>query len=180
MPKKKKAPADFVKWLQSQLKAFRARRFEDLDVEVLGDELQGWVATYRYAVEEHAERLIAILMRREYVYGDWNDLMYESSMLDFAIRHRPSLAKTAPAQIKGAYRLARGRAKLHGEGIWPAKCPWPTLDAFRRAMRARDRNISPSSARATRTSVTCVALHGSRRVTVGIEDLRMRITTGGA
>ena len=61
MPKKK-APADFVKWLQSQLKAFRARRFERLDVEVLGDELEGVVATYRREVLERAERLIPILI----------------------------------------------------------------------------------------------------------------------
>ncbi|MDE2058782.1 MAG: DUF29 family protein [candidate division NC10 bacterium] len=132
MPRKK-SPVDFVKWLQGQLEAFRARRFEELDVEALGDELQGWVATYRYAVEEHAERSFRILKRPEYVYGDWNDLTYESSMLDLAFRHSPSLVKTAAAQIKSAYRLARGRAELHGEGRWPAKCPWPTLAALRRA-----------------------------------------------
>lgn len=136
---KKKAPADFVKWIQGQLEAFRARRFEQLDVEALGDELESVVGEYRYAVEEHAERLFRILKRPEYVYGDWNDLMYESSMLDLALRHSPSLAKTAATQIKSAYRLARGEAELHGEGVWPAKCPWPTLDALRRAMRARYR-----------------------------------------
>jgi len=136
---KKKQPIDFVKWLQSQLKAFRARRFEDLDVEVLGDELESVVGKYRSEVRERAERLFRILMRREYVYGDWNDLTYESSMLNLTLKDSPSLAKTAPAQIKRAYRLASGEAELHGEGVWPAKCPWPTLEALRRAVRARDR-----------------------------------------
>lgn len=42
---RKKAPVDFVKWLQGQLKAFRARRFEQLDVEALGEELEGVVRT---------------------------------------------------------------------------------------------------------------------------------------
>jgi len=66
-----------VKWLQRQLEAFRARRFEQLDVEALGEELEGVVATYRREVLERAERLMSILMRREYVYGDWNDLRSE-------------------------------------------------------------------------------------------------------
>ena len=138
MPKKK-APVDFVKWLQGQLKAFRARRFEQLDVEVLGDELESVVEKYRYEVRDRAERLISILMRREYVYGDWNDLRFEWDVLCGALKESPSLAKTAPAQIKKAYGYARITAELHGEGVWPAKCPWPTLEALRRAVRARDR-----------------------------------------
>ena len=85
MPKKK-APVDFVKWLQSQLKAFRARRFEQLDVEVLGDELESVVEKYRYEVRDRAERLISILMRREYVYGDWNDLRFEWNMVRSALK----------------------------------------------------------------------------------------------
>jgi len=76
MPRKK-APVDFVKWLQGQLKAFRACRFEELDVEVLGDELESVVGKYRHEVRDRAERLFRILMRREYVYGDWNDLRFE-------------------------------------------------------------------------------------------------------
>jgi len=136
---KKKVPVDFVKWLQGQLKAFRAGRFEDLDVEVLGDELESVVGKYRSEVRERAERLFRILMRREYVYGDWNDLTGEWDILLEAIKDSPSLAKTAQAQIKRAYRSARLEAELHGEGVWPAKCPWPTLEALRRAVRARYR-----------------------------------------
>ena len=138
MPRKKSS-VDFVKWLQGQLKAFRARRFEQLDVEVLGDELEGVVAIYRREVRERAERLFRILMRREYVYGDWTDLTSEWDMLLEAIKDSPSLVKTAPAQIKAAYQLARFKAKLQCDGGWPATCPWPTLEALRRAVRARDR-----------------------------------------
>jgi len=177
---KKKQPIDFVKWLQSQLKAFCARRFDQLDVEALGDELRSVVTTYRYAVEDHAERLFRILMRREYIYGDWTDLMYESSMLDLALRHSPSLAKTAAAQIKSAYRLARSGAELHGEGVWPVKCPWPTLDALRRAVRARYReylaleqkgdpdfgNLRPVPRRAKSRSPGRSSTRGKRRSSV--------------
>lgn len=59
-------------------------------------------------------------------------------MLCGALKESPSLAKTASAQIKRAYGNARITAELHGEGVWPAKCPWPTLEALRRAVRARD------------------------------------------
>jgi len=136
---KKKVPVDFVKWLQSQLKAFRARRFERLDVEALGEELEGVVRTYRYEVREHARRLFRILMRREFVYGDWDDLRFDWDMLRSALKDSPSLAKTAPTRIKEAYLLARGRAELQCEGGWPATCPWRTLEAVRRAVGARDR-----------------------------------------
>lgn len=96
MPKKK-TPVDFVKWLQSQLKAFRAHRFEEL-----GDELEGVVGRCRHEVRDRAKRLFHILMRREYVYGDWTDLQFEWDMLCSALRDSPSLVKTAQAQIKGA------------------------------------------------------------------------------
>jgi hypothetical protein len=57
-----------------------------------------------------------------------------------ALKESLSLAKAAAAQIKrAAYGHARITAELHGEGVWPAKCPWPTLEALRRAVRARDR-----------------------------------------
>lgn len=101
--------------------------------------MEGVVAIYRREVRERAERLIAILMRREYFYGDWYDMTGEWDMLLEAIKDSPSLAKTAPAEIKSAYRLARSEAELHGEGRWLATCPWPTLEALRRAVRARDR-----------------------------------------
>jgi len=136
---KKKQPIDFVKWLQGQLKAFRACRFEELDVEVLGDELESVVGKCRHEVRDRAKRLFRILMRREYVYGDWNDLQFEWDMLRSALKDSPSLVKTAQAQIKRAYPHARVEAHLHGEGVWPAKCPWLTLEALRRAVRARYR-----------------------------------------
>ncbi len=60
-------------------------------------------------------------------------------MLCGALEYSPSLAKTAASQIKRAYQTARLEAELHGEGRWPAKCPWPTFEALRRAVRARDR-----------------------------------------
>ncbi len=138
MPRKK-APVDFVKWLQRQLAAFRARRFEQLDVEALACELESVVGRHRHEVRHHAERLFRILMRREHVYGDWNDLRFEWDLLRSALQDSPSLAKTAPAQITRAYGDARLSAELHGEGKWPAGCPWRTLEALRRAVRARDR-----------------------------------------
>jgi hypothetical protein len=128
-----------VLWLQGQLKAFRARRFEALNVETLGDELESVVGKYRHEVYHHAKAVIAILMRRHAVYGDWTDLQGDWDMLLWAIKDSRSLAKTAPAQIKSAYRSARLEAALHGEGQWPARCPWRTLEALGRAVRARDR-----------------------------------------
>ena len=134
---KKKHP-DFVKWLESQLKVFRARRFEEIDAKALGCELEAVVGRYRSEVRRRAERLIPILMRPYHVYGDWNDLRFEWDRLRSALKDSPSLARRAAADIRSAYRLARLDAELHGEHGWPERCPWKGLEEFREAVKARD------------------------------------------
>lgn len=159
---KKKVPADFVKWFQSQLKAFRARRFEQLDVEAVGNELEGALGKYRGEVRHRAELLMRILMRAERVYGDWDDLKGEWNLLRCALEDSPSLARTVRAQIKRAYESARLKAELHGEGRWPARCPWPTLAALARAVRARDREYRDLERRGDRDFVDLRPLRTSK------------------
>jgi len=86
----KRQRRDFVKWLDSQLRTFRTRRFEKLDVEEVGCELEAVVGRYKYEVNHRAERLIPILMRAYHVYGDWNDLQFEWDMLRSALKDSPS------------------------------------------------------------------------------------------
>jgi hypothetical protein len=119
---RKRERADFVKWLESQLKAFRARRFEKLDVEAVGCELEAVVGRYRGEVRRRAERLIPILMRPHYVYGDWNDLKFEWDMLRGALEESLSLTQRAPAEIEQSYELALLAAELHGERRCPEEC----------------------------------------------------------
>lgn len=134
----KKKHSDFVKWLESQLKAFRARRFEKLDVEAVGCELEAVVGRYRSEVRRRAERLIPILMRPYQVYGDWDDLRFEWDMLRSGLKDSPSLANRATADIKRAYEHAIVVAELHGESGWPKRCPWKSFQAFRAAVEARN------------------------------------------
>jgi hypothetical protein len=135
---KKKHP-DFVKWLESQLKAFRSRRFEKVDVEAVGCELEAVVGRYRSEVRRRAERLIPILMRPYHVYGDWDDLRFEWDVLLEAIKDSPSLAKRAAVDVRRAYRGARLSAELHGKDGWPKRCPWKTLEDLRAAVGAQHR-----------------------------------------
>jgi Domain of unknown function DUF29 len=135
---RKRERVDFVKRLESQLRALRGGCFDELDVELLIDEWEGVVAQYRGAVRDHAERLIQILMRPYYVHGDWNDLYFEWDMLRSALKDSPSLAKRAAADIRSAYRPARLRAELHGEHGWPKRCPWKGLDDLLAAVKARN------------------------------------------
>jgi hypothetical protein len=131
---------DFTKHIALQLEALRARRFAELDVETLVDELESVVGRYRHEVYHHAKKLIRILMRPYYVYGDWNDLHHEWFMLCSSIEDSPTLAKAVPADIKEAYKHTRVAAELygdHGDG-WPKKCPWKTLKDLRAAVDAQN------------------------------------------
>jgi hypothetical protein len=83
--------------------------------------------------------LFLILMSNEYVYGDWNDLKMEWSMIKGAIKESPSLAKKTRSFIKRAWEGARLEAELHCRGRWPKVCPWPTLSVLGRAVGIRDR-----------------------------------------
>jgi len=103
----RREPRDFVTFLASQLEAFRARRFDELDVEHVRCELEAVVGRYRHEVAHRARRLIPILMRPYYVYGYWNDLRHEAYMLRSAVEDSPSLAARANREIKGAYFHAR-------------------------------------------------------------------------
>jgi hypothetical protein len=132
----KRKRQDFVKRLEVQLKMLRARRFDKLDVELVVDEWEGVVGCYRGEVRCRAKRLIVILMRSYYVYGDWNDLE-EWDTLREALKESPSLAKCAAADIRSAYKSARLGAELHGVHGWPERCPWRTLDELGAAVKAR-------------------------------------------
>jgi hypothetical protein len=134
----KRQHRDFVNWLESQLKAFRARRFGKLDVEAVGCELEAVVGRYKYEISHRAKRLIPILMRPYRVYGDWNDLRFEWDMLRAALKDSPSLANRAAVNIKRAYKHAIVVAELHGECGWPKRCPWKTLEDLLAAVEARN------------------------------------------
>ena len=66
-------------------------------------------------------------------------VLLDTNVLSKVIKASPSLANTASAEIKLAYRRARVEAELYGDGRWPARCPWPTVKALLGAVRARDR-----------------------------------------
>jgi hypothetical protein len=88
----KHEPSDFVKWLESQLAALRARQFDNLDVDKLAEELEGVVGRCRREIEDRPRRLIPILMRPYDVYGDWTDLHEEWQTLLSALKDSPSLS----------------------------------------------------------------------------------------
>ncbi len=118
---------DFVQLLQTQLAALQAGDRDALDLPLLADELEPVVGCYRNEVREHAEIIIGILMRTDWVYGDWTELKLHRDLLLGAMDDSPSLMGSADMQVVAAYEHAHGIAVLHGLHYWPETTPWPTL-----------------------------------------------------
>ena len=131
-------PSDFVLLLQSQLTALQAGDREALDLPLLASEFESVVGGYRHAVQEHAEIIIGILMRGDWVYGDWTELQIQRDLLMGALDDSPSLLSSADHQVTAAYDHALGKATLRGEHHWPKLTPWPTLQILLEAVAKAD------------------------------------------
>ena len=119
--------SDFVLLLHAQLAALQAGDRDALDLPLLASEFESVAGRYRNEVREHAEIIIGILMRTDWVYGDWTDLKLHSDLLLGAMDDSPSLLSSADLQVVAAYEHVHSIAVLHGQHDWPDATPWPTL-----------------------------------------------------
>ncbi|MEI7868250.1 MAG: DUF29 family protein [Candidatus Methylumidiphilus sp.] len=119
--------SDFVMLLQSQLTALQVGNREALDLPLLASEFESVVGGYRNEIRERAEIIIGILMRTNWVYGDWTALKLQRDLLLGALDDSPCLLGSADSQVAAAYEHASCTASVHGEHHWPKATPWPTL-----------------------------------------------------
>lgn len=130
---------DFYAWVQDQAALLAARRFEELDLSHLVEELQLMGNSERGELSNRLSVLLAHLLklpvaaeRLPYVYDraqrGWHLTCTEQRLqLRKLLRRNPSLRPTVPDELPDAYAIARLQAALAlavDEASLPLVCPW--------------------------------------------------------
>jgi hypothetical protein len=130
---------DFYAWVQDQAAMLAARRFEELDLPHLVEELQlmgnserGELSNRLSVLLAHLLKLLVAAERLPYVYDraqrGWHLTCTEQRLqLGKLLRRNPSLRPTVPDELPDAYAIARLQAALAlavDEASLPLVCPW--------------------------------------------------------
>ena len=130
---------DFYAWVQDQAALLATRRFEELDLPHLVEELQlmgnserGELSNRLSVLLAHLLKLLVAAERLPYVYDraqrGWHLTCTEQRLqLGKLLRRNPSLRPTVPDELPDAYAIARLQAALAlavDEASLPLMCPW--------------------------------------------------------
>jgi hypothetical protein len=130
---------DFLDWLTGQLDALERRDPKVLDWDQLAEEVEGLLARYRQEVGHWGEKIMRVLMRNDFRYGDWNRLRHCSRMLESALEDSPGLRLDERQELIDAYASAKNKCALDGVDIsgWPDESPWLTVRELIEATKVR-------------------------------------------
>ena len=126
---------DVVAWAEGQAEALRARRFDDLDLENLAEEIGDVSRREAEALESHLETLLMHLLKwrhdPDHRSRSWQGtIRVARHKMAKLLRDSPSLRPRLPTLVEDAYPAARIRAGVEtglAEETFPAACPF-TLD----------------------------------------------------
>ena len=136
---------DFYAWVQDQAALLAARRFEDLDLPHLVEELQLVGNSERGELSNRLSTLLAHLLKLQiaterlpYVYDraqrGWRLTGTEQRLqLRKLLRRNPSLRPTVPDELPDAYAIARLQTAMAlgvDEDSVPLTCPWTVDQVF--------------------------------------------------
>jgi hypothetical protein len=118
---------DLVLWYERQVQLLRERRFDQLDLENLIEELEGTVKNHR---RELVSRLQVVLMhllkcqfQHQHILGSWlGTLVEQRSEIESLLEDSPSLGPTLMQVAEKAYPGAVRRAAAE-TGLPPATFP---------------------------------------------------------
>jgi hypothetical protein len=131
--------SDFYAWVQDQAALLAARRFEELDLPHLVEELQLMGNSERGELSNRLSILLAHLLKLQmaaerlpYVYDrgqrGWRLSCTEQRLqLRKLLRRNPCLRPTVPDELPDAYAIARLQAAIAlgvDEASVPLMCPW--------------------------------------------------------
>jgi hypothetical protein len=126
---------DFYAWTQEQARLLRERRWSDLDLENLVDEVESVGGSEKREIRNRLTILLAHLLKWKYRPGhrgsSWTGTIFEQrGQLADILESSPSLRDYFRRQVEDRYlsgRLAAAKETGMAFGLFPEQCPF-TVD----------------------------------------------------
>jgi len=123
---------DFNEWVQQTAQLLRSRRWQDLDLQHLIEEVEDLGKSERRGVASQLTRLLLHLLKWQYQpqrrSDSWLDSITDArTQIDLAIADSPSLRTYPEAQLKQSYQRARRQAAKQTKKpleVFPEDCPY--------------------------------------------------------
>jgi Domain of unknown function DUF29 len=140
---------DFYVWTQEQARLLRERRFDDLDLDNLVDEVQSVGSSEKREIRNRLVVLIGHLLKWKFQPGgrgsSWTETIFEQrQQITDIITGSPSLRKYQQDQIRGMYRAARLLAAKEtgiAFGVFPPECPFDAKEVLDLEFFPEDRDF---------------------------------------
>lgn len=124
--------ADFYAWTQEQARLLRERRWSDLDLENLIDEVESVGGSEKREIRNRLTVLHAHLLKWKYQPGhrgsSWTGTIFEQrEQLADILQSSPSLRDYFRRQVEGRYlggRLLAAKESGIAFGLFPEQCPF--------------------------------------------------------
>jgi hypothetical protein len=123
---------DFYAWTQEQARLLRERRFDDLDLVNLIDEVESVGRSDKRQIDSRTEVLLAHLLKWKFQPGGrssgWSGTIVEQrSRIEGLVEESPSLKPLLSSQVPRSYRAARLLAAKDtgiAYGVFPKESPF--------------------------------------------------------
>ena len=123
---------DFSTWISQTAQLLRERRWHDIDVANLIDEVEDLGKSERRAIGSQLTRLLLHLLKWQYQpqrrSDSWLDSITDArTQIDLAINDSPSLKGYPAEQLEESYRRARRQAAIQTKleiSVFPQTCQY--------------------------------------------------------
>lgn len=125
--------ADFNDWIQQTVQLLRQRRWQDIDVISLIEEVETLGKSERRGISSQLTRLLLHLLKWAYQpqrrSDSWLDSITDArTQIELALEDSPSLQNYPAEQLSQSYQRARRQAAQQTElsvATFPQVCPFP-------------------------------------------------------
>ncbi len=126
---------DFVAWADETAKLLQQRRFEEIDLDALVEEVEGLAKRDRKAMRGQLQRLLVHLLQWQYLpsdpertRGNWGTTInHARNEITDDMEDSPSLRSYPAVVLDRVYQRARREARDQSQldlSTFPAQCPW--------------------------------------------------------
>jgi hypothetical protein len=127
---------DFVQWLDHTAKLLKQRRFDELELENLIEEIEALNRSEKREIKSHLEVLLLYLLKWHYQPGhrsrSWQSTIREQRrQILRLLKDSPSLKNHVSNELKDSYAIARERADEESIVFlqnFPEQCPYQITD----------------------------------------------------